>query len=245
MKKTMTRLMAVLILMTGWTVAFAQGSVTVDQANRMLQQRRQQQQQQSGQRQVNQPQTNYYSSASQPFATFFLEYNPTTLHVSYKGHSNNTSYQGLSLGGNYFYPFAGSLGADFGLKLQYFFRSEKENGVKTNSNLLSATIPVNLAYDWHVSDGLAIYPYAGLFARFNIIAKSKVESDGHSRTYDAFSKDDMGEHTWDRFQFGWQAGVNCRISETFIVGGGFWMDLNEITDHTKIYGFNATLGIKF
>lgn len=178
----MTRLMAVLILMTGWTVAFAQGSVTVDQANRMLQQRRQQQQQQqSGQRQANQTQTSYYSSASQPFATFFLEYNPTTMHTSYKGHSDNTSYQGLSIGGNYFYPFAGSLGADFGLKLQYFFRNEKENGVKTNSNMLSATIPVNLAYDWHVSDGLAIYPYAGLFARLNILAKVRWKRMG-SRT---------------------------------------------------------------
>ena len=111
--------------------------------------------------------------------------------------------------------------------------------------MLSATLPVNLAYDWHVSDGLAIYPYAGLFARLNILAKKKVERNGKSHTYDAFSKDDMGDNTWDRFQFGWQAGVNCRISETFIVGGGFWMDLNEITEHTKIYGFNATLGIKF
>ena len=242
MKKTMTRLMAVLILMTGWTVAFAQGSVTVDQANRMLQQRRQQQ---NAQRQVNQPQTNYYSSASTPFATFFLEYNPTTLHASYKGHSDNTSYQGISLGGNYFYPFAGSLGADFGLKLQYFFRSEKEDGEKVNTDMLSATIPVNLAYDWQASEGLAVYPYAGLFARFNIMAQSKVEYNGKSKKYNAFSKDDMGDNTWNRFQFGWQAGVNFRISDTFIIGGGYWMDLSELTDHVKAYGFDVRLGMKF
>lgn len=29
------------------------------------------------------------------------------------------------------------------------------------------------------------------------------------------------------------------------IGGGYWMDLNELTDHVKLHGFNVTLGVTF
>lgn len=237
----MRRLFAVAILAMGCTVANAQGSVTVDQLARAT--RQQQQQQQQGI--YNHPATNYYSSDSQPFGTFYVEYNPTTVHYSHGGYSNNTNYQGISVGGNYFMPFAGSLGADFGLKLQYFFRNEDKSGIETKDNMLAATIPVNLAYDWHVTDGFVVYPYAGLFARFDISAQRKIESGKSSKKYNPFSKDDMGDDTYNRFQFGWQAGVNFRISDIVTIGGGYWMDLNELTDDIKTRGFNIQLGVNF
>lgn len=237
MKKTMKRLLSVAIVAMGCMAVSAQGSLTVDQLSRASRQQNRVQQGQS---------VSYYNSADvHPFGTFFVEYNPTTMHYSYKSMSDNTSYQGISVGANYFTPFAGALGADFGLKLQYFFRNETENNYDYKDNMLSATIPVDLAYDWHVSDGFAIYPYAGLYARFNISASRKVEHGGSSTKHNPFSKDDMGDYTWDRFQFGWQAGVNFRISDMITIGGGYWMDLNEIDDHTKLYGFNITLGANF
>ena len=242
MKKTMTRLMAVAILTIGWTAATAQNSVSVQEMNRILQQRKQQQQ--AGQQASATRSSSTGESAA--FGTFFLEYNPTTMHVSYKGYTDNTSYQGLSVGGNYFMPFAGSLGFDAGLKLQYFFRNETKGQSKYKSNMLSATVPLDLAYDWHVSDAFAVYPYAGLYARVNILANGKEELNGKEvADYNAFDKDDMGGDPWKRFQFGWQAGINFRIIDMLTIGGGYWMDLNELTDHVKLRGFNVTLGVTF
>ena len=240
--KKITRLMAVVILMTGWTAANAQNTVSVQEMNRILQQRKQQQAQQGSQQQrVKTPK----STAAAPFGTVFVEYNPTTMHTSYNGYTDNTSYQGLSLGASYFMPFYDALGVDFGVKGQYFFRNETKGSVKYKSNMFSATIPVDLAYDWHATDGLSIYPYAGLYARLNISATGKEEYGGSTVKYNPFDKDEMGGHPWERFQFGWQAGINFRIIDMLTIGGGYWMDLNEITDHIKLYGFNITLGVNF
>lgn len=239
----MTRLIAVAIIAMGWTTAtMAQGTISIDQLNRASQQR--QQQAQNGRQQ---PRYNdVISNDSHAFSTLYLEYNPTTMHASYKGHTDNTSYQGLSLGYSYFTPFYGNLGVDFGAKLQYFFRNETKGASKYKSNMFSVTIPVDLAYDWRVTEGFAVYPYAGLYARVNITANGSEEIDGKKvADYNAFDKDDMGDDTWNRFQFGWQAGVNFRFTDVVTVGGGYWMDLNELTDHMKLYGFNITVGINF
>ena len=232
--------MAVAILMAGWTAANAQSTVSVQEMNRILQQRKQQQVQQEQQRTKTPKNT-----AAAPFGTLFVEYNPTTLHTSYKGYTDNTSYQGLSLGASYFMPFYDALGVDFGAKVQYFFRSETKGGTKYKSDMLSATIPVDLAYDWRVAEAFAVYPYAGIYGRLNILANGKEEYGGQTNKYNAFDKDDMGGHPWKRFQFGWQAGVNFRIMDLLTIGGGYWMDLSELTDHVKAYGFNVTLGVNF
>jgi len=246
--KKITRLMTVAILALGWTAASqAQTTMTLDQLTRASKQRQQQQKAQAQKHTSSYSQRSYGSSSeSEPFSTFYLEYNPSTLHTSYKGYTHNTSYQGFSVGYSYFTPFYEGLGVDFGVKGQFFFRSETEGGVKYKTNMISGTIPVDLAYDWRISDGFAIYPYAGLYARFNITATAKEDFDGGYVTKtNPFNKDEMGGHPWERFQFGWQAGLNFRFSDTFTVGGGYFMDLNEINDHTKIYGFNITLGMNF
>ena len=240
--KVFLRTMSLFILSIGWMTANAQGSLTVDQLSRASQQR----QQQNGQPQRGQvQQANYSQTDCQPFSLLYVEYSPTQLHVSYHGVSDNTNYHGIALGYSYFYPFAGSLGVDAGIKAQYFFRNETKGAVKYKNNMFSATIPIDLAYDWHATDGLAVYPYAGLYARFNFSANSKEEGNGYSHKYNVFDKDDMGDHTWDRFQVGWQAGVNFRIMDVFTIGGGYFMDLTKITDHTTVRGFNIRAGVNF
>ena len=189
------------------------------------------------------------TKAGEHFSTFYLEYNPSTFHYSNTGVSNDACYHAFSVGYNYFTPFYKGLGVDIGVKGQLFLNSEKEQGAKYKTNMLSATIPVDLAYDWRISDGFAVYPYAGLYARLNISSTFKEEkTDEYVRKYNLFKKDDMAilsQEAWKRFQYGWQAGVNFRFSDFVTVGGGYFMDFNEIDNHTKIHGFNITLGMNF
>ena len=229
--------MAATVLSAGWTVTTAQNSMSVGQLSRASKQRQQRQ---------NNPysRTNTNTAESQSYGTFFIEYNPTTMSSDISGVKNRI-YQGVTIGFNYFVPFAGSLGFDAGLKGQYFFRNKKEGSVEYKDNMFSGTVPVDLVYDWQITDGFAIAPYAGVYGRFNFTAKEKEEYGGTRTTIDVFKKDQMGDNTWNRFQFGWQAGVNLRISEMMTIGGGYWMDLNELTDHLKLHGFNITLGTNF
>ena len=235
--KSFSKLIMTAVLTMGCIAVNAQSSLTVGQLSRA-----------SKQRQQKSYQYNPYSSTnqhleSQTIGTFFVEYNPHTWHVSTGGASTNTSYQGISIGFNYFMPFAGNLGFDAGLKGQYLFRSKKTNGLTNKFEMFSATVPVDL--DWRVSDGFAIDPYAGVYGRYNFTAKSKSDISGGGRnTLNWFEKDHVYD-TMNRFQFGWQLGVNFRISDMVTIGGAYWMDLNEAVKHTKLRGFNMTLGVNF
>ena len=238
----MKRFISVALFAATCSAVLAQGSVTVDQLNRASQQRQNQQQRQREQ---------VYMTPAQEidreyFGSFFVEYMPCTMHMSAGGYTHNESYNGIGVGFSYAMPITGPLFFDAGLKGQFFWKNQKEGGVEYKNNMFSATVPVDLVYDWIVSEGFAVDPYVGLYGRLNISATTKAEGGGYSQTLNLFDKDDMdGNVTMKRFQFGWQAGVNFRISEVLTVGGGYWMDFNEIDEHTKMRGFNIRLGANF
>lgn len=238
----MKRFISVALFAATCSAVLAQGSVTVDQLNRASQQRQNQQQRQREQ---------VYMTPAQEidreyFGSFFVEYMPVQLHYSYSGESDNTNLNGIAVGFNYAVPISGPLFFDAGLKGQFFWKKEKKHGYEATTNLFSASIPVDLVYDWIVSEGFAVDPYVGLYGRYNFSATGKLEEDNYSYKVNYFDKDDMeGDVTMKRFQFGWQVGVNFRISEVLTVGGGYFMDFNEIDEHTKMRGFNIRLGANF
>ena len=236
MKKIVSLLFVAFLLM-GWGVANAQRSVSANQLSRA-----------SKQKQYKNPYSreNQRKTGPTSVGTFFAEYNPHTWHFSNAGHSDNTTgYHGVSVGFNYMVPFAGALGFDAGLKGQYLFRSKKEGGNTNKFEMFSATVPVDLVYDWRVSDCLAIDPYAGVYGRLNFMAKNKQDVTGGGRTtVDWFDKSQVAS-TMKRFQIGWQAGVNFRISDMVTIGGAYWSDLSKIKEHTTIHGFNIMLGANF
>ena len=189
---------------------------------------------------VNSQKKTYHS-----YGLFYAEYNPHSWHFDNGITGETTSgYHGVSVGFNYFVPFAGPLGFDAGLKTQYLFRRKTELGVKNNFEMLSLTVPIDLALDLRATRWLTVYPYAGLYGRYNLTASSKKGTDEKLITYNWF-KEGNPDGEMNRFQMGWQVGVNFRFNETFAVGGGYWMDFGEVTDHKKLYGFNVTLGAVF
>ena len=180
------------------------------------------------------------------FSTIYVQYNPTQFHVSVSGVSSNTSYTGLSAGYSYTAPIADALMIEGGLKAQWFFRSDKDDLHEIKTNMVSATIPINLVYSFVLKENVfSIDPYAGLFVRGNIFGKVKREGKNNSHDYNIFDDDDMGGNAYKRFQFGFQAGVKCRINDVFTVGGGYWMDLTKITDNTNLQGFEVIAGMTF
>ena len=127
------------------------------------------------------------------FGTFYVEYNPHTWRHSDEVWSKSTNnYHGISIGFSYFVPFAGAMGIEAGLKGQYLFRNWKEHDMKYNFEMLSATVPVNLALDLEAADGFFIHPYGGLYARYNISARTKEDTKVNDKdrrfTYNWFNK---------------------------------------------------------
>jgi len=192
--------------------------------------------------------SSYKASESRSFGTFYAEYNPHVWHAEHYGSVTNTTFHGVSVGFSYFVPVLGSLGFDAGVKGQYLFRNEKKGGSKYKDNMFSGTIPVNVVYDFRVSDGFAIDPFVGLYGRFNFSAKNVEEMGTTRNSLNMFDEDQakfFGYETYDRFQFGWQAGVNVRISDMLTIGGAYWMDLKEIGKDIDLHGFNIMVGANF
>ena len=184
------------------------------------------------------------SSEAQTFGSFFVEYNPHTVHATTPYSSTNTTYQGFSIGFNYFLPVVSNLGIDAGLKGQYFFHKENIMGVKYKDYQVSATVPVDLVLDLKLSDDLAIDPFVGLYGRYNLIAKQTTESNGRRTSANLFEKSQT-EEPMERFIWGWQAGVNLRVANTITIGAAYWRDLKDQQDDVNLYGFDIRLGLLF
>jgi opacity protein-like surface antigen len=186
-----------------------------------------------------------YGADNESFGLFYAQYNLTTEHITVKNHdSENTSLNGVTLGYSHFIPLGDiPLFLSPGAAVQWFFKSK--DGHKTN--MISAKIPVNLVYSFQVSDNFRIDPYAGIYGRINIWGQEKVGDESAN----ILSSDDFGDAACKRFQLGWNAGVQFRITEAFTIGAGYFMDLMKLQNYssgkhdikTNFQGFDFTLGI--
>ena len=186
-----------------------------------------------------------YGADNESFGLFYAQYNLTTAHTTVTNHdSENTSLNGVTLGYSHFIPLGDiPLFLSPGAAVQWFFKSK--DGHKTN--MISAKIPVNLVYSFQVSDNFRIEPYAGIYGRINIWGQEKVGDVSAN----ILSSDDFGDAACKRFQLGWNAGVQFRITEAFTIGAGYFMDLMKLQNYssgkhdikTNFQGFDFTLGI--
>ena len=196
-----------------------------------------------------------YGSDNDAFGLFYVQYNAVTTHTTVTNHdSENESSSAVSLGYSYFFPLGDMpLFLSPGAAVQWFFDSEKEDGIEEKTNMIAIKIPINLVYSFQVSDGFRIEPYAGIYGRVNVWGQSKVSGGGESVKWNLFDKDDMGDAAYKRFQFGWNAGINFRITDAFTVGAGYFMDLTKIVSYSSgkhdikgnFQGFDITLGVNF
>lgn len=146
---------------------------------------------------------------------------------------------------------------------------EKDVDPKEKYNMLSLKVPVSIMYDWKVNNSnVHITPFAGITMRYNIFGNKKKEYNFSSdykkkliaeygkkdfekvfseKSLDLFDKKDMGskDATWNRFQFGWQLGVNARFNDKFLIGASYGSDFSEIYKKAKISAWSIQLGYTF
>lgn len=186
--------------------------------------------------------SNIYGADNEGFGLFYLQYNPSQSHLSYEGHSVNSSFNAISLGYSYYIPLGDiPLYLAPGAAVQWAFKSSTEGSAEYKMNNIAVKIPVNLMYSFAVSDAFRIEPYVGAYARVNIWGEQKETYGGQTEKENPYS----GDHALKRFLAGWNAGINFRITDAFTIGGGYYMDLIKISDHLNYQGFDITVGVNF
>ena len=196
-----------------------------------------------------------------------LSYNNTSYRFSgYKGASDhNFSVNGfgidyahgfgLSRSLPMFIEVGGNVNFNFGNMFEDKNGSDYEIDRIQDINL---QVPVNYVYRFDISDYFSIAPYAGVNFKLHLMTRTRYEEkyQGEKETEEwnsLYDKDFMGEEgTWNRFQMGWQIGVNFQYS-AFSLGVQYGTDFiptfsyNEDGYKEKINNGNLklTLGYNF
>ena len=147
--------------------------------------------------------------------------------------------------------------------------SDDYDAPRNKWNMVSVKVPISVTYNWQVSDKVAIAPYLGLTMRLNVWGDQKVKFDGdfvddvedyygkNSSQYETieeaqeskniFDKNDMGgkDATANRFQLGWQIGVNFKFNNKFYIGAAYGSDFMEYSKKVKISQPSITVGLIF
>ncbi|MDE6269554.1 MAG: outer membrane beta-barrel protein, partial [Muribaculaceae bacterium] len=166
-----------------------------------------------------------------------LSYDNTSYHNNWGESDENFSLNGFGL--NYIHGFKLSssmpMYLEAGASLSYSFGTPYEDKYydeKQSLRNLNIQVPVNYTYHLPVADNFTIAPYAGINFKIHLLTDGRYEEDGEkSDWYSFFSKDDVGEDdTWNRFQMGWQVGVNFQYS-------GITLGVQYGTDFITAYSY--------
>lgn len=113
---------------------------------------------------------------------------------------------------------------------------------------VSVKVPVNLTYNWEVSDNFAIAPFVGITSRFNLWGNYNLfykenGKPGSVSGNNMFSKKGLSGH---RFQLGWHVGANFKFNKMFYIGGSYGTDFIDFDyEHSKVHTTSVTAGIIF
>lgn len=140
---------------------------------------------------------------------------------------------------------------------------------ETRHHSLAVSLPISLTYKLSFQNGMYIAPYAGMHFDVGILLMDKVSGletvhygygyDDYSDTYSYYSEEDMagddgeeGMNTFNRFQLGWQVGVNIGYKR-FNLGLAYKSCITPMYKEENIFlkttiknhGPLVTLGINF
>lgn len=210
------------------------------------------------------------NTPSEGWSSFYVQYNPSTFAAD-KG--DDFDFKGFSVGFNKAFGISQSspLFLEVGAALQYSWYSESDDyyyedyydyyefEIEEKVNLFTLKVPVNLTYVFNLpNSNISIAPYAGINLRYNLSGKLNLSCDDADidEDFDVFDKDDMedDDFTWNRFQMGWQIGVNVNFQKAYLglsYGGDFTKTvkyMDGLTGSGKDYKMKTTsitLGFKF
>ena len=206
----------------------------------------------------NQYQYNSYDNdLEEGWGNVYLEYSPMQLVSSAKGVDKKT-YHTATFGVSYDFPLGESpICLEAAIETTgAWFTKRYSGGTKYSMDLYYSKIPINLAFRLNISDGFAIVPYGGAYIKWNIYGEEREkDSNGYTHTYRLFDDDYTYDDDYNRFQFGYQAGVKLLIANCFSIGAAWEADLTNFckyydnyskTEETeKFQGFAFSLGYSF
>lgn len=187
-------------------------------------------------------------SKAKEWSSFYVQYNPMTFVQDISGY-DDLDFKGFTVG----YDKAISIGGvtpvflNVGGAVNAAFYSESEGDEEERMTFVAAKVPVSLTYKWAISDAISILPYAGLYARFNIIGNLTQDNGYDDETISVFDKKDMGssDATWKRFQIGYQIGANVMFNDKWHLGLAWSSDFSEICKKCKFNTPAITIGLEF
>lgn len=151
-----------------------------------------------------------------------------------------------------------------GIRFNYEYNKSEVNKTDYKTTFMTVGIPVNLTYRFEIANsGVRISPYAGINFKVHALGEQKYTvEEPHTTTIGAgtrfettttstikskktiniFDKDKNGGIKYNRFQMGWQVGVNLEFKK-FYVSFGYGTDFIKIAEN--INTSNLTVGIGF
>jgi hypothetical protein len=206
----------------------------------------------------NQYQYNSYSDdLEEGWGNVYIEYSPMQRVSSAKGVDKRT-FHAATFGVNYNFQLGYSpvyLGASFEATGAWFTK-RYSGGTKYSVDLYYSKIPINLSFRFNISDGFAIAPYGGAYIKWNIYGEEREKDKyGNTETWRLFDDEYTYDNDYNRFQFGYQAGVKLIIANCVTIGASWQADLTNFCkyydsyskkeEREKFRGFAFSLGYGF
>lgn len=136
-----------------------------------------------------------------------------------------------------------------GIRGQFNWFSDVYSGsIDYTQSFGAVSVPFNVLYKIAIpGSSLYLIPYAGIYGRYNLYGKLKMEYNHESETISFFDKDDMGgrDETWGRFQVGYQIGANLQLPSSWVLGFQYQCDFNEIYGDSKLTHLMFSVGVCF
>ncbi len=135
-----------------------------------------------------------------------------------------------------------------------WFSERYSNGDKYSFNLYYGKIPINIAFRLDAAPGFAIVPFAGVFVKWNAYAEEIDRNKyGDYEKWVIFDDGYTYDYDYNRFQFGYQAGLKLIIGNSFSLSAAWTADLtpfskyfiNNLEEKEKFQGVAFTLGFDF
>lgn len=193
----------------------------------------------------------YDDEFEEGWCNFYAEYAPLNMVTTAKGGEDRLYHTG-TIGFSYNYPIATVASVELGFETSGSWFSERlSNGVKSSLSFYHSKVPLNLAFVLPVADGLWIVPFGGINVKWNIYGEERLGNE----TWEIFNDDYMYDDDYNRFQFGYQAGVKLVIANCISLGASWKADITPFCTYYDDYsrkeekerfkGFSFSVGYCF
>ena len=173
--------------------------------------------------------TTYLDDYEEGWCNFYAEYSPLKLTTTAHG-ADDRLFHTATIGFSYNYVIdntPATIEAGFEASGSWF--SERYNdGSKTSLAFYSSKIPLNIGLRFPLAEGFWIVPYGGINLKYNIYGEeTEKDVQGYTHTWRIFNEDYMYDNDYNRFQFGYQAGLKLVVGNCISIGAAWKADITS------------------